>query len=527
MPKIFTFFLALFLLSSFPISFPFYYKDVPPDHWALEVIDNLTFLGVVNGYPDNTFRPEAPLTRAEFAKIFALSFHLPLPQETSSPFRDLETSHWANPYIWACFQEGVIQGYPGGYFFPEKPIALEEALAILMRHVSARLNLIPETEVFGSVSPDRWSYPFIKTALALGIIPKEDPHFLHNGEFMPDSPCFRAQVCFLVFRTKFFGDSLSLETPREYRATYTIHLRNIGEGKSGTIDFTLSTIPEVLPFQRVKEISFFPEPKRFETDDQGNRFAIFSLGGVEAGEEISVVMEAEVEVFPFTYLPDPQINSLKYKTGTPEYIRFTSPEFFEESDRPEIKEKAQQLKKEGLFETSFEVYDFVRTYLEYSGYSSRSSGALQALLSGKGDCTEFADLFVALERASGIPSRFVEGFVYSEGSRRREDQTHDWAEIILPGGIWLSVDPTYGRFGENFFFSSEGEHIILTRGRNLEPLGGFHYYYYHYGTGGGKAEINSFEEIEIILKRTANLTVGWEQFKLSWSEANIKKVINL
>lgn len=525
--KIFYLILILTILNPIPQAPASTFRDLPSDFWAFEVIENLYHLGIVKGYPEGTFRPEARLTRAEFAKIYALSFHLSLPESPCSSFVDLQPDHWAIPFIEACVQEGVIEGYPGGYFLPDNHVSLEEILAVLLRHLYPRYEVFPDVEAFPTLDTDRWSYPYIKMALALGILPRDDPDFLKGGEFIPDSPCSRAQACFLVFRTRFLGDSLSLGNPVEYRLTYTVHLFNEGTGRSGIIDFTLATLPDILPFQLVEKMNFSPQPAGWETDDDGNRFAIFSLEGISPGEEREIKMEVLVEVFPFSYFPDPEIDSLLYHQSAPDYIRLTSPEFFEESDSPEIQDEARELNKgQGFWKTSFEIYHFVGSHLTYSGYSPRSSGALEALLSGEGDCTEFADLFVALERASGIPSRFVEGFAYSDWSEKREDITHDWAEVMLPGGIWIQVDPTFGRYGENFFFASEGKHIVLTRGRNLEQLGGFHYYFYHYGTGGGLASIDSYEEIEIIPQEVDDLTGRWGEIKLYGNEVNFKKVVN-
>jgi len=53
------------------------FLDLSPDHWAGEIIENLSALGILSGYPDGTFRPENSITRAELAKIAALAFEIP------------------------------------------------------------------------------------------------------------------------------------------------------------------------------------------------------------------------------------------------------------------------------------------------------------------------------------------------------------------------------------------------------------------------------------------------------------------
>jgi len=497
--KVLNFFLALSLVFASPVGNFSKFQDLPQEHWAYEVIENLTSLGIIAGYPDKTFHPEGSVTRAEFAKIITLSFKIPVPSNSGSRFPDVGAFHWGAPFVEACALEGIIEGYPDGNFYPEKPVSKEEVLTILIRRILPDQELLPESVTFPDVEPERWSSPYIEAALTLGLFTRDDPLFTEKGLFHPDVSCTRTQACYLVFRARFLGASLYLGAPSTYEVNYTVHLVNRGAGRSGELDFTLALFPDVLPFQKVESLALTPLPEDYEEDDHGNQYALFRLDGINPGESVSLSMVAEVEVFPFTYFPDPEINNLTYLKSTPGYECYTSSEPYEESGSPEIQEKSEEFPSgNSHFDAALEVYDFVRSYLEYSGYNPQSSGALEALFSGKGDCTEFADLFVALARAKGIPSRFVEGFTYNPGSQGRGDLTHDWAEIMLPGEIWLPVDPTYGRFGENYFCSSDNKHIILTRGRNLDLLGGYHYYYYTYSTGGGLAEINSWDEISII-----------------------------
>jgi transglutaminase-like putative cysteine protease len=182
------------------------------------------------------------------------------------------------------------------------------------------------------------------------------------------------------------------------------------------------------------------------------------------------------------------------------YQQYTQPEQWEESDSSEIREKANELagSEDDPRQVARRIYDFVGSYLNYNGYNPGEKGALEAFRSGEGDCTEFADLFIALCRAQGIPARFLEGFTYVPGSSSHGDLTHDWAEILLPNGQWLPVDPTFGRFGENYFSATDNRHFLLVRGRQWLELEGFHYYYYQYWWDGTEQpNLDSSEEILI------------------------------
>ena len=72
------------------------------------------------------------------------------------------------------------------------------------------------------------------------------------------------------------------------------------------------------------------------------------------------------------------------------------------------------------------IYNYVGDYLTFSGYSSTDRGALWTLSFKNGDFTEFADLYVALCRAAGIPSRWAKGFTANANATTSK---HDWSLI--------------------------------------------------------------------------------------------------
>src|SRR5262249_61456234 len=65
---------------------------------------------------------------------------------------------------------------------------------------------------------------------------------------------------------------------------------------------------------------------------------------------------------------------------------------------------------------------------------------LQVLRARGGDCNDHTQLFVALARAIGVPTRFVAGLAYVDG----KFYYHAWPEVLLTG--WVAVDPTFGQF---------------------------------------------------------------------------------
>ena len=89
-------------------------------------------MGVIGGYADGTFRPDAPISRAEFAKI-AVSFTQNTGSATYNYFTDVKTTDWFAPYVTAAKDAGLIEGYSDGSFKPESKITRAEACAIVNR----------------------------------------------------------------------------------------------------------------------------------------------------------------------------------------------------------------------------------------------------------------------------------------------------------------------------------------------------------------------------------------------------------
>ncbi|MDO7908538.1 S-layer homology domain-containing protein [Paenibacillus sp. JX-17] len=74
---------------------PVTFIDVPSDSWAAEAISYVKSIGLMQGYNDNTFRPEEKLTRAEAVKVLNLLFKRPMKDATKATFSDVPASHWA------------------------------------------------------------------------------------------------------------------------------------------------------------------------------------------------------------------------------------------------------------------------------------------------------------------------------------------------------------------------------------------------------------------------------------------------
>ena len=108
------------------------FSDVSADKWYNNAVSTLSRMDVIGGYADGTFRPDAPISRAEFAKI-AVSFTQNNGSAVYNYFTDVKTTDWFAPYVTAAKDAGLIEGYSDGSFKPESKITRAEACAIVNR----------------------------------------------------------------------------------------------------------------------------------------------------------------------------------------------------------------------------------------------------------------------------------------------------------------------------------------------------------------------------------------------------------
>jgi len=106
-------------------------KDIQNTRYE-KAVSALNSLGILNGYPDGTFKPENSVTRAEFATIATKLAKLKLSGNESSAFSDVTEEHWAKSYINACSKNNFVSGYPDGTFKPGNNVKYSEAMTILL-----------------------------------------------------------------------------------------------------------------------------------------------------------------------------------------------------------------------------------------------------------------------------------------------------------------------------------------------------------------------------------------------------------
>lgn len=110
-----------------------------------------------------------------------------------------------------------------------------------------------------------------------------------------------------------------------------------------------------------------------------------------------------------------------------------------ETDDPRLIKAARQLDKGDSGKTAQAIFHWVKNRVQNRGYIEKDRGALFALTSGEGDCSEHMYLYTALSRINGIPTRGMAGFVLRESGFIKASRQHNWAESRLDGN-WVVVD---------------------------------------------------------------------------------------
>ena len=141
------------------------FTDVSADYWANTAISTMSELGVIQGYSDGTFRPNAFITRAQFAAICA-RFDDTV-KRGSSDFTDID-GHWAKAEIERAATLGWIQGYSDGTFRPNNNITRAQAMTMINR-VLCRLpededDLLRGMNTWTDCNPGDWCYLAVQEA---------------------------------------------------------------------------------------------------------------------------------------------------------------------------------------------------------------------------------------------------------------------------------------------------------------------------------------------------------------------------
>lgn len=232
------------------------------------------------------------------------------------------------------------------------------------------------------------------------------------------------------------------------------HINNPYKDRSGKTEIAL--VPDTA-YQRVYYSNIEPKPQIVKLDEDGNWIATYLL---KPGQTLDIQTAGGVQIFA-----KPQDH---YQKSSPPVADLAPSSYWQTQD-PTIVQIAQMLGPDPK-----RIYDYTVKTLSYNYDRVSDSvirlGAKEALSSPKNAiCTEFTDVFVALARAAGVPSREINGYAYTDNPQVQPlslvaDVLHAWPEYWdEQNRVWRPVDPTWGNTtgGVDFFDKFDMSHITF------------------------------------------------------------------
>jgi len=159
-------------------------------HWAEAAIRSLVGMDAVAGYPDNTFRPDNSITRAEFATVLVKAFNLSGGQ--GKVFEDT-AGHWAKDYIAAAYAAGIIQGYSDNRFGPDDLITREQMAVMIARASQLQANS-GQLSFTDSSSVSSWAYGWVVSAVNNQLMSGYP-----DNTFRPQANATRAEAMTVIY----------------------------------------------------------------------------------------------------------------------------------------------------------------------------------------------------------------------------------------------------------------------------------------------------------------------------------------
>ena len=184
------------------------FRDVPAHYWAYEYISGLARFSVISGFPDGTFKPDEPVTRAQFAAILNQAFMSAQPfqvpnerlnatQPSTPTFADMPNGHWAAGYITKARTAGFLSGYPGNQFKPNQPISRVQALISIANGLGYQGESMAELSAYRDAAAiPEYARPGITAAKAANIV----VNYPALDLLLPNRSATRAEIAAFVYQ---------------------------------------------------------------------------------------------------------------------------------------------------------------------------------------------------------------------------------------------------------------------------------------------------------------------------------------
>lgn len=188
------------------------FPDVPTNYWASGFIQELANRGVIQGFPDGTFRPNEPVTRAQFAAMIRQAFNASRVRNPIN-FVDVSQNYWAYTAIQEAYSTGFMTGYPGNQFNPNQNIPRAQVLVSL----SSGLNYASRGQVENvlQIYSDAPEIPgYARSGIAAATEQRLVVNYPDVQLLAPNQVATRAEVAAFIYQALVStGDAVAINSP--------------------------------------------------------------------------------------------------------------------------------------------------------------------------------------------------------------------------------------------------------------------------------------------------------------------------
>ncbi|NUN64635.1 DUF1565 domain-containing protein [Pseudanabaena biceps] len=175
------------------------FTDVPSNYWAQTFIQELAARNIIKGFPDGSFRPNAPVTRAQFAALLSQAMNKPV-SRGSVTFKDVVSTYWAASAIQKAYTTGFMSGYSATTFRPNENISRVQILVSLangLGYAPTKPNELTLQAFTDTATIPAYARNSVAAATENGMVVNYPNLKLLN----PNQPATRAEVAAFIYQS--------------------------------------------------------------------------------------------------------------------------------------------------------------------------------------------------------------------------------------------------------------------------------------------------------------------------------------
>ncbi len=211
------------------------FTDVSSNYWASQFISSLAQRNIIAGFPDGTFRPNEPVTRAQYAAMVRKAFNQTTIRN-STRFVDVSTDFWAATAIDDAYRMGFLSGYPNNVFEPNQNIPRAQVLVSLANGLNYQASTIASANVYG----DSGSIPSYATAsIAAATEQQLVVNYPNVQALRPNQTATRADVAAFIYQALASQNQVAaVQSPYIVQLRSTTAQSSITTGTTIAVDYT-------------------------------------------------------------------------------------------------------------------------------------------------------------------------------------------------------------------------------------------------------------------------------------------------